>query len=152
MFALRKARALAAAGDRTGCLQILSSTGADASGPHDADPDWITYFDHAEYYAQMGTCFLDLGDDDRAEETLISALELMPPAKARDRVTYLLRLAECRASMEDCQQAVAGVLQAVPLMREAHSGRDSARLRRLRTRLSHTGHPAVRELDEQLAA
>ena len=152
MFALRKARALAAKGDRIGCMQLLASTDADKSDPHSADPDWIAYFDQAEYLAQVGSCYLDLGHSDRAETWLTQALELMPPNKARDRVTYLLRLAECRVSAGDYSQAVTVVLQAAPLMHDARSGRNSARLSRLRGTLRHTRHPAALDLDERLAS
>jgi tetratricopeptide (TPR) repeat protein len=152
MFTLRKARALAAKGDRSGCLQLLASTDADKSDPHDADPDWIAYFDQAEYLAQVGSCYLDLGQSDHAKMWLTQALDLLPTTKARDRVTYLLRLAQCSVNVGDYGQAVTVVLQAAPLMHEARSGRNSATLNRLRGTLEHTNHRAVRDLDERLTS
>lgn len=159
MLALREARAHAALGDRGACERLL--TAADSAmaqaGPRDADPAWLSYFDDAEVYGQIGTCYLDLGQRDPARLTaadsyLARTLEMLPEAKVRDRATYLTRRASAQARLGNVDHACQLMGETVPLVHAAPSERNAQRLLRVRGRLPSGRRDArVRELDEQLA-
>ncbi len=151
MFTLRKARALAAMRDRAACERLIATTDADAATSHPGDPSWIGYFDQAEYHAQVGSCYLELGDLAAAQRWLAQALDLMPPDKTRDNITYLLRSAETHALAGDADAAATIALQAVPLMAAARSARNTGRLGELRKAIGPR-HRAARDLDDALAA
>jgi tetratricopeptide (TPR) repeat protein len=155
MLALRQARAHAALGDAAGCERLLAAadTAFGRAQPTDDDPTWVAYFDHAEFHAQVGTCFLDLGRPVEADERFITTLELLPAAKVRDRATYLVRRASAQAQQHDADQAHILLGQALPLIEQAPSQRNIDRIRRARQRIDYRpGDPRQRELDERIKA
>lgn len=151
MLTLRKARALAAMGDRAGCERLIAGTDADTAVAHTGDPSWIAYFDPPEYYAQVGSCYLDLGDLTTAQRWLTQSISLMPPEKVRDLITYQLRSAETHAHAADPAAALATAAQAIPLMAAAPSARNTQRLTQLQQALA-PHRQARRDLDEMLHA
>ncbi|MEU7822987.1 transcriptional regulator [Catellatospora sp. NPDC049133] len=139
MFTLRRARALAAQGDRNACVRLIAATDADTAVSYDGDPDWIAYFDAAEYCAQVGSCYLELGDAVTADRWLDDALAAMPATKTRDTITYLLRRASVHALTGDVPAATAFAQQALPMMGNAPSARNDMRLGELRDLLGSRG-------------
>jgi tetratricopeptide (TPR) repeat protein/transcriptional regulator with XRE-family HTH domain len=154
MFALREARAHAALGDHAACERLLGEADralsqTDAS---DEDPTWLGYFDDAEAYAQIGTCYLDLGRYAQADSYLTKTLNLLPQTKIRDRATYLTRRASAQTRLGNVDLACQLMTDTVPLIHTAYSRRNTQRLFRVRERLPlRQRDPRVRELDDHLA-
>jgi transcriptional regulator with XRE-family HTH domain len=154
MLALREARAYAALGELTACEQLLAS--ADASfgraGNDDSDPSWVSYFDEAEFHAQVGSCYLDLVQPRKADWHFERALSLFPETKVRDRATYLIRQASAQAGVGNGDQAAALLAGAFPLIRQAPSGRNLDRAREVRSHLPESlGGSWVAQVDHELA-
>jgi tetratricopeptide (TPR) repeat protein len=153
MLALREARAHAALGQAAACGALMAKAET-LLGRTDgeSDPPWVTYFDEAEFHAQVGTCYLDLSQPSSAERHLASALALLPAAKVRDRATYLIRRAAAKIQLGQADSACQLAIDTVPLIEQAPSQRNVERLKRVRGLIpfTHDDH-RVRELDERLA-
>lgn len=153
MLALREARAHAALGDTRACENVLAlaESALARAERHDDDPTWSAYFDDAEVHAQVGICYLDLGRPKHADRHLTEALSHFPAAKVRDHATYLIRLSSARLALADAEEATALLAQAVPLIRQAPSGRNAARARDARAAIPlPRSHDAVEALDRAL--
>lgn len=161
MFALREARAHAALGDRRACERLLGkadSALADASAVGD-DSTWLGYFDDAEFYAQLGTCYLDLGTCNanreqftKADTYLGKTLRMLPETKVRDRATYLARRASAQTQLGNIDRACQLTTDAVPLVQTAPSQRNRRRLLGVRGQMPLSKRDArARELDECLS-
>src|SRR5262249_53445 len=134
MLALREARAHAALGDRTACERLLGNaeTSLARAAVTADDPAWVSYFDEAEFNAQVGTCYLDLNAPARAEQYLNRTLTLLPTSKVRDQATYVIRHASAQLGLGNIDRACAHLAQAVPLIQQAPSVRNVQRLMRVR--------------------
>jgi tetratricopeptide (TPR) repeat protein len=153
MLALREARAHAALGQTAACgtLMAKAETYLCRADDRSDDPLWSSYFDEAEFHAQVGTCYLDLGQSSKADHHFASALALFPAAKVRDRATYLIRRAAAKIQLGQGDSACQLAIEAVPLIEQAPSQRNVERLKRVRGQLPFTqGDHRVRELDERL--
>nr|MDT0666112.1 transcriptional regulator [Micromonospora sp. DSM 115978] len=91
MIEMRRARAYAAFGDSSACARSLVRAEDAFVQARADDPSWAAYFDEAEYHAQVGSCYVDLGHLAAADRWLERSLELHPENRARDKATYLLR-------------------------------------------------------------
>ncbi|MEV6599669.1 transcriptional regulator [Actinoplanes sp. NPDC051346] len=154
MLALREARAHAALKDAKSCERLIREAEASFGSLRfpDDHPAWLTYFDQSEYYAQMGTCYLDLGDSRRADFYLQQSLSLAPDTKIRDRATYVIRRAAAQAASGEMDEAAHLIKEAVPLIHQAPSERNLQRIHRTREKITFSGSdPRGEELDEQLA-
>jgi tetratricopeptide (TPR) repeat protein len=154
MLAHREARAHAALGDAKATERLMAQADnalASARGDEE-EPAWAAYFDDAEYHAQIGTCYLDLGRADTAQRYFHHVLDSLSATKVRDRATYLTRGAAAQLALGSLDQACASLTAAVPLMRQAPSQRNVERVFTVRNRMqSHHDDRHVRDLDEQLA-
>ncbi|ONK13219.1 transcriptional regulator [Streptomyces sp. MP131-18] len=161
MFALREARAHAALGDLSACERLLGeaeSAVSRADTAVDPDPAWIGYFDDAEFYAQIGTCYLDLGTRHgdrrqftRADTYLAKTLRLLPETKVRDRATYLTRRASAQTQLGNLDRACQLLTDTIPLVHSAPSQRNIRRMFTVRNRLPLNRRDArARALDEHL--
>jgi tetratricopeptide (TPR) repeat protein len=152
MLALRQARAHAALGQAAACGTLMAKAETllgRADG--ESDPPWVSYFDEAEFHAQVGTCYLDLSQPSSAERHLASALALLPAAKVRDRATYLIRRAAAKIQLGQADSACQLAIDTVPLIEQAPSQRNVERLKRVRGQIPFThDDQRVRELDERL--
>ncbi|RCG17268.1 transcriptional regulator [Sphaerisporangium album] len=149
MLALREARARAAMGEAGECERLIAA--ADkliGLGFSEDDPAFIGYFDEAEFHAQAGSCYLDLGWGRHADDHLTSALERLPRTKVRDRATYLTRRADAQRGLGNVEEAAALLAGVVSLVQQAPSRRNVDRLLTVRNRLPASA--ARRELDEHL--
>jgi tetratricopeptide (TPR) repeat protein len=154
MLALREARAHAALGDANACVSLVSAAekALGKAQSQDENPAWLNYFDDSEFYAQVGTCFLDLGQHRRADEYFSKTLELAPETKVRDRATYVIRRASAQASIGNSDKAANLISTAIPLIREAPSERNTQRIFRAREKLQFSKNDVrAQVLDEQLA-
>lgn len=150
MLAMREARACAALGDTAECERLIALADTHLGrGTGEDDPPWIGYFDEAEFHAQTGSCYVDLGRPRQADEHLATALERLPLSKIRDRATYLARRARTQSDLHNHEEAMALLADAIPLVQQAPSQRNVERLFAVRDRLPADGRR--RALDEQLA-
>jgi tetratricopeptide (TPR) repeat protein len=154
MLSLREARAHAALNDVKSCERLIKEAekALDSPRPRDDDPTWLAYFDQSEYYAQVGTCYLDLGNAKRADAYLKQSLALAPNTKVRDQATYVIRRAAAQAADGEMDNAAHLIKEAVPLIHQAPSERNIQRIYRARQKVAFSGSdPRGKELDEQLA-
>jgi hypothetical protein len=162
MLALRVAREHAALGDQVACEQLLSQAEtAFAQASTTAEPAegaawgsaWGSFYDEAAFYAQVGTCYLDLKAADRAEHYFDKTLILMPSCTARDKAIIVVRRASAQLGLGDIDHACSLATEAVSLIQQAPSEYNLQRLMRVRARIPLPKHdPRARELDAQLAA
>jgi len=151
MFALRVARAHAALGSRRACEAALSEAERARSAEDEDEPGWAAYFDDQEFYAQVGTCYLDLGDPARADEWLARAEAVERPDKVRDRVTYITRRASAQLDLGAVDQACATLTAGIPALHQTGSARNQECVKRVLDRLSQRKqHEAVVALQERL--
>ena len=152
MLHMRAARAHAAMGEASACVQALSRSERALSEARSDDPAWAAYFDDAEYQAQIGSCYIDLGHLAQADRWLERALAAHPVTRARDRATYLLRRAVVQVDMGNLDGGCEIAQQALPMLEATRSKRNARRADELRRRLRrHANNTMARELDQQLA-
>ncbi len=78
------ARAHARRGDEAACTATLLQVDADlARSRADEEPDWIRYFGEADLADEKAHCFFDLGRYELAYQETKTALDLLPPGRAR---------------------------------------------------------------------
>ncbi|WP_345434028.1 hypothetical protein [Actinoallomurus vinaceus] len=150
MLALREARAHAALDDAVTCERLIARADTEIGrGSRDDDPPWVAYFDEAEFHAQAGICYLDLGDHRTADRHFTRALDQLAPSKVRDRATYLIKRSEAQAGLGAVDHAKELLTTAIPLIQQAPSQRNADRVFAART-----GMPLPRrdshDIDEQL--
>ncbi len=154
MFVLREARAHAALGSVRDCEASLSEaerTQAMATGG--PEPGWAAYFDDQEFCAQVGTCYLELGDAQRADDWLAKAEPVEASDKVRDRVTYIVRRATAQLELGAVDQACETLAGGIPALSQTESARNRARVRRVLDRLAQwSDQDAVANIREQLAS
>ncbi|ADP80581.1 hypothetical protein [Pseudofrankia inefficax] len=152
MMHLRKARAHAALGDQVACLHEIGVAETAFDQTTAPEPDWAGYFDDAEFQAQVGCCYIDLGHLLSADGWLSQAQAAQSTEKPRDRTTYLLRRAGVQIDLGDVDAGCALATQAVPLLAATRSRRNARRAEDVRVRLRrHASVPAVRDLEQRLA-
>jgi tetratricopeptide (TPR) repeat protein len=151
MLTVRQARTHAVRGEAADCERLLVEADHAMSRADDgASPAWASYFDHAEYCAQVAACYLLLRRHQATDHWLTQSLSLQPDERSRDRATYLIWRADTVLSLGDVEHACALVGQAVPDIAAARSVRNQRRLVDIHERLTQYQTPAVRALDEQV--
>jgi len=151
MLTVRQARTHAVRGEAADCERLLvEADHAMSRADEGASPAWASYFDHAEYCAQVAACYLLLRRHQATDHWLTQSLSLQPDERSRDRATYLIWRADTVLSLGDVEHACALVGQAVPDIAAARSVRNQRRLVDIHERLTHYQTPAVRTLDEQV--
>ncbi len=152
MLEMRRARAHAALGDTSACTRALVSSERAFARARADEPSWASYFDEAEYHAQVGSCYIDLGMLAAADRWLERSLELHPASRARDRATYLLRRAAVQADTGNLDHTIALAYEALPILASTRSRRNSRRADEVRRRLRrNTSDQAAHDLDQALA-
>ena len=152
MLSVRQALTHAARGDVGDCERLL----ADAERAIDrADgeetPAWATYFDQAEYCAQVAASYRLLGRHRATDRWLGQALTLQPDERSRDRATCLIWHAGSVLNLGEVERACSLVGQAAPDIKAARSARVLTRLTNLHSKLmQHRTEPAVEALGEQV--
>ncbi|ABW15495.1 putative transcriptional regulator [Parafrankia sp. EAN1pec] len=152
MLQMRRARAHAALGEASACAQALACAEAAFVEARAEDPAWSAYFDDAEYQAQVGSCYIDLGHLVHADRWLEGSLAIHPHERTRDRATYLLRRAAVQIDLGNLDGGCSLAKEALPMLEATRSKRNSRRADEVRRRLRrHSSDPAARELDQVLA-
>lgn len=84
---------------------------------------------------EAGTCWMQLGQPERAVEAFSPAHDGWPEELRRDRSLALARLASAQAAVGDVNEACRTSVEALQLMRASSSGRALRELRGVRSRL-----------------
>jgi tetratricopeptide (TPR) repeat protein len=151
MLTVRQARTHAVRNEAIDCERLLvEAERAMGRADDQAAPAWASYFDQAEYCAQVAACYLLLRRHQATDQWLMQSLELQPDERSRDRATYLIWRADTVLSLGDVEHACALVGQAVPDIASARSVRNQRRLTEIHGRLQKHQTVAVTVLDEQV--
>ncbi|WP_307826091.1 transcriptional regulator [Micromonospora humida] len=151
MLTTRLARAHAVLGESVACERRLAEADTEMSRADDqTSPAWASYFDHAEYSAQVAACYLLLQRHQASDQWLQQTLALQPAERSRDRATYLIWRADSVFNLGDIDHACALVAEAAPDVAASRSVRNHRRLLDIRGRLTVHRHPAVTALDERV--
>jgi transcriptional regulator with XRE-family HTH domain len=151
--AVMEARLHARLGDPAACEQALSlaSRAFDRSDPAH-DPEWIANANEAYLAGQFGNCYLDLGQPDRADPYLRSALAGYRPEYVRRRAMATALLARCDLERGELEQACSAGAEAIDLAVRLKSRRALAGISDLQQRLEpHHRERPVREFTEHAA-
>lgn len=153
LLASRKARAYARAGDTVACGRALidAERNLDAATANVMEPDWLYYFDEAEFAAQAGACWVDLRQPARARRLIDDALRCINPNYVRDRSIYHARSAEVYLHDNELEMACHELRNAADLAHQSRSVRSLETIRSARLGISlHEHEVPVRELDDYL--
>jgi transcriptional regulator with XRE-family HTH domain len=151
MLALREAVGCAAVENRQAFANAAARARWEFS--HDrseADPHWVDWLSEAELTVHESICYMDLGDFQRAETLLRSALASDIGRYQRNRSLYVTWLASTLLPQGDVSGAAEVGLEALRLQADVSSSRSVAHLRSLRNKLiGHQDRPAVGDFLEQ---
>ncbi|MBO2461538.1 transcriptional regulator [Actinomadura violacea] len=129
MYCAMEARALANLGDVRACLRALTEAEkAFARRCPDEDPDWIAYFDLAEFHDEFGHCFHALRQAPQAIRHASQSLRASGDAYPRSRAFCRFTLAGSylnvhRTQHRDLERAVAIATEALPWVNQLKSVR-----------------------------
>ncbi|WP_433889553.1 tetratricopeptide repeat protein [Streptomyces sp. CA-111067] len=130
LLALREAGGRAGLGDRRGCeLTLARAQSLYASGPRDADPEWMSFFGEAEFAGLEAQAFSALGLYERAVEAARRAVRLQNPHFTRNVALYEAELALNLGRSGAREESAAAATRARALL----SGVHSTRIRRMLT-------------------
>ncbi|MDM4721374.1 transcriptional regulator [Micromonospora sp. WMMA1363] len=151
MLTVRQARTHAVRKEARECERLLG-VAEKAMGQADegTTPAWASYFDQAEYCAQVAACYLALERRETADYWLAQSLAMQPKERRRDRATYLIWRADSVLGLGDVEHACDLVSRAVPDIAAARSVRNKNRLTGIHAKIKKHQHPAVVALDEQI--
>lgn len=151
MLTTRLARTHAVLGESVACERRLAEADTEMSrADKEPGPAWASYFDHAEYCAQVAACYLLLQRHQASDSWLQQTLALQPAERSRDRATYLIWRADSVLNLGDVGHACTLVAEAAPDVAATRSVRNHRRLLDIHGRLMAHRHPAVRALDERV--
>lgn len=159
MYCAMEARALASLGDTRGCIRALREAESAFARRHpDDEPDWIGYFDAAEFHDEFGHCFEALGQTSQAirhaTRSLAASGDIYPRSRTFCRFTLASSyLNAARAATRDIEQAVAVASEALPLIDQLKSVRVQSYVSTFNRRLEpYTKLTVVSGFREQLSA
>ena len=151
-FSTMEARALAGLGDRRGCHLALSDAerAFELRNPG-SDPDWFRYFDDAEFAAELGHCFRDLGEFSAAAGHARASIGTSSGPRSDFFVTMVL--ADAYLGVGEVELACRTALDAMNQGEALRSARCARYVRDFRARLAPIASAApVRQLHEEAAA
>jgi hypothetical protein len=148
VFHIRRGRALAQLGDRSGLDDLQRAAALLADGPRAGDPPWTWWVETSELTWHQAMCQVSLGNHTRAVELFQRTLELRPAGTRRARYNDLAHLLEALVRVEAWRDAdeMAGLL--LPLAGQVGSGRTTHLLQRVAHHATRAGRdvPAVAQL------
>jgi len=137
LLATRQARAHAVLHDRYGCDQALEAAAAHIlTADPDDDPPWSYWVTPAVLAGDAGRAWLDLGDPQRAEASLVKGLNLFGDAQPRNRMLHHSSLAEARLARGELPGAAEAAHAALNLASTMRSRRGLDRLLSLQATFS----------------
>ncbi|MGI5293067.1 hypothetical protein ACQEVF_58505 [Nonomuraea polychroma] len=155
MYCMMEARALAGLGDHRNCRAALreAEQAFERRRPAD-DPDWIAYFDEAEYFDEFAHTFRTYGDYANAIRHAELALKESSDRYRRSRVFCRLIAADAHllgpAGQEDVEAACAMASQAFEHVTQLKSARVAAYVSRFKDNLErYASAPVVAEFTER---
>jgi hypothetical protein len=153
-FLAMEARALARAGDARGCQAALAAAERTFQVPEPGrDPEFISYFDEAEFSAEAAHCFRDLGDPGHAITHAAKAMPSKDGRYARSDFFVTMVHAHALADQDEPAHACAVALDALRIGEALTSARCVTYVREFRKRLTRFGDcPDVRDFADQAAA
>ncbi|MGH3621908.1 MAG: helix-turn-helix domain-containing protein [Sciscionella sp.] len=154
LFASRKAKAYARARDAASCGRALTEAERclDTATSGTSEPDWLYFFDEAQFAAQAASSWVDLHQPTRARPLLDNALSSMAPHYIRDRAIYYGRSAHAHVHAAELDPACDDLLTAADLARQTGSMNVLDAIRDARAGMSrYDDEPRVQELDHHLA-
>ena len=147
LLAMREAGAWAQLQDRGACERSLQlAQQLYASGPGEADPEWMSFYGEAELAGLEAQCWSALGEWKRAEGCARSAIELQQPHFVRNRALYTAELAHDQLGRGELAAAATSGRQVVALLGGVRSTRIRSMVADTASRLRpHRGVPEVAE-------
>jgi transcriptional regulator with XRE-family HTH domain/tetratricopeptide (TPR) repeat protein len=144
------ARAHARRGDEAACAAALLQVDADlARSRADEEPDWIRYFGEADLADEKAHCFFDLGHYELAYQETQTALDLLPPDRARRISIDTALQAATLARAQDVERACVIARQAIDHATGMTSFRAAHRIVLMLGELyAYSDLPAVRDVVE----
>ncbi|GAA1858217.1 XRE family transcriptional regulator [Pseudonocardia ailaonensis] len=135
-FHLMEARALARAGDAAACDAAMSAavSAFDRHAVGDG-PEWIQYFDEAEFAAELAHCHRDLGRPAEAIEWATAAVDAASGDYARSDFFVTMVLAHAQLDAGHPEAGAETALRALEFGETLHSARGAQYVRELRERL-----------------
>lgn len=151
MLIVRQARTHAVRDEVRDCERLLSvAERAMDRAEDEVAPAWASYFDRAEYCAQVAASYLALEQHKTADYWLAQSLAMQSIERRRDRATYLIWRADSVLGLGDVEHACELVSRAAPDIVGARSVRNRKRLADIHTKIKKYRHPAASALDDQL--
>ncbi|MEV6723577.1 helix-turn-helix transcriptional regulator [Streptomyces xanthochromogenes] len=124
MLLTRQARGHAKLGEQQGALAVLGRAAElCAQGRSEQDPPWLYWVNEGEIYGQSGSCFLDLGDAQRAVTSLAKAHAALNPTDHRTRGLFLTRAASAYLRQGDVEAGCDSAHEALDLAEQLQSHR-----------------------------
>lgn len=119
MYCVMEARALANQNERSACARAIreAESSFDDRNEND-DPDWIRYFDEAEFHDELGHCFTSLRAPSDAAFHANIALASESSAYPRSRIfcRFSLAMAQLESSVEEaCDTAHRALIRATSI-------------------------------------
>ena len=145
LLAMREAGAWAQLQDRGACERSLQlAQRLYASGPSDADPEWMSFYGEAELAGLEAQCWSALGEWEQAEGCARNAIELQQPHFVRNKALYTAELAHDQLGRGELAAAASSGCQVVSLLGEVRSTRIRSMVADTALRLRpHRGVPEV---------
>jgi hypothetical protein len=152
-FLAMEARALAKAGDACGCQAALTSAERAFQVPEPGrDPEFISYFNQAEFTAEAAHCFRDLGEARQAAELAAQAVPSDGTYARSDFFVTIVR-ADALADQDEPGQACRTALDALRIGQTLTSARCVTYVRHFRKRLRRFGDIAeIRDFTQEAAS
>lgn len=124
MLLTRQARGHAKLGEREECLRALGQASKlCAGGRSERDPQWLYWINEGGIHGQTGSCFLDLGEPERAADSFARAYDAMNPEELRTRALFQTRAATAQLRSGEYEEGCATAERAVTLAERVQSVR-----------------------------
>lgn len=153
LLATRQARALALLDDRRACEAALDeATAYLRTATPDTDPAWSYWVTPAVLAADAGRAWLDLGEPDRAEISLVEGLQMFGNSQPRNRMLHHSSLAEARLTRGELSGAADAAHAALDLATTMKSRRGLDRLHGLQSAFAQEAVVVAREVADRIGS
>jgi transcriptional regulator with XRE-family HTH domain len=154
MLLTRQARGHAKLGERQRATAALEQAlELCAQGPAENDPHWLYWISEAEVRGQAGSCYLDLGDLDRAVGSFARAREALDPEQQRTMGLFLSRAATAHFARGDADAGSVTAHQALDISERVQSTRLDEHVRDMLRQLPRdTNNQQITDVRERAAA
>ncbi|MFF3337834.1 XRE family transcriptional regulator [Streptomyces flavidovirens] len=154
MLLTRQARGHAKLGERQATLAALGHAAElCAQGRSENDPSWLYWINEGEIHGQAGSSHLDLGDPQRAVDSLTRAREALNPTDLRTRGLILARAATALIRGGEAEAGVTTAHTAIDMAEQLNSARLTDHIHDVIDELSPVNHKSyARDLLERAAA